>query len=99
VDSQGSEGALQGVSVANLDAETAHDLKLPAMTKGVVVQQVNPASRAAEAGLKPGDVIEQVNHQPVTSVSDYNRAISSGKKEAPVLLLVDRGGNTIFLAV
>ncbi len=74
-------------------------MKLPATTKGVVVDQVNPASRAADAGLQPGDVIQQVNHQPVTSVKEYDQAVGASKKDEPVLLLVDRNGNTMFLAV
>jgi serine protease Do len=85
--------------VENLTPETAQELKLPATTKGVVVNQVNPASRAAEAGLQPGDVIQQVNHQSVASVNEYNRALNASKKDQPVLLLVGRNGNSLFLAV
>jgi serine protease Do len=94
-----SDNTLQGVSVENLTPETAQELKLPANTKGVVVNQVNPASRAADAGLKPGDVIQQVNHQSVASVNEYNHAVGASKKDEPVLLLVDRNGNSMFLAV
>ena len=77
-----SDNSLQGVTVENLTPETAQELKLPAGTKGVVVNQVNPASRAAEAGLQPGDVIQQVNHQSVASVNEYNQAIGASKKDA-----------------
>jgi serine protease Do len=61
--------------------------------------QVNPASHAADAGLKPGDVIQQVNHQSVTNLKEYNQAVGASKKDEPVLLLVDRNGDTMFLAV
>ncbi len=94
-----SDNSLQGVAVENLTPETAQELKLPATTKGVVVDEVNPSSRAAEAGLKPGDVIQQVNHQSVASVKEYNQAVGASKKDEPVLLLVDRNGSTMFLAV
>src|SRR5262249_14639547 len=61
----GSEGeqntALEGVRVENLTADVAQELKLGAATKGVVVDQVDSGSRAAEAGLQRGDVIQQVN--------------------------------------
>ena len=93
------ESALQGVTVENLTPETAQQLKLPAATKGVVVDEVSPASRAAEAGLQSGDLIQEVNHQPVKTVKDFSRAVSVSKKDAPVLLLVDREGSTMFLAV
>ena len=78
----------------------AHELKLSPATKGVVVDEVSPASRAAEAGLKPGDVIQEANHRPVKSVSDFRSAVNAkSSKDAPVLLLVNREGSTIFLAV
>jgi serine protease Do len=94
-----SDQSLDGVTVENLSAETAQELKLPATTKGVVVDKVNPASRAAEAGLQSGDVIQQVNHQPVTNVKEYSQAVGASTKDGPTLLLVDRNGNTMFLAV
>jgi serine protease Do len=96
---EGSDNSLKGVTVQNLTPDTAQQLNLPATTKGVVVGQVNPASHAADAGLQAGDVIQQVNHQPVTSVKEYSQAVNSSKKDEPVLLLVDRNGNTMFLAV
>ena len=99
VDSQDSGNALQGVNVENLTPDTAQQLKLSPATKGVVVDTVNPSSRAADAGLQAGDVIVQVNHQSVSNVRDFTQAVSSSKKDAPVLLLVNRDGGTMFLAV
>ena len=93
------ESALQGVTVENLTSEVSQQLKLPATTTGVVVDEVSPASRAAEAGLQSGDVIQEVNHQPVKTVQDFSQAVNASKKDAPVLLLVDREGSTMFLAV
>lgn len=94
-----TDNGLQGVTVQNLTPDTAEELSLPAATKGVVVDQVNPASRAADAGLQAGDVIQQVNHQSVTSVKEYTQAVGASKKDDPVLLMVDRNGSTMFLAV
>ena len=91
--------ALEGVQVENLTPDTAQELKLSPQTKGVVVDQVSPASRAAEAGLQQGDVIQQVNHKPVTSVNDFKQAMNTAGSNNPVLLLVNREGNTLFLAV
>jgi serine protease Do len=96
----GEENAvLEGVQVENLTADTAQELKIPAQTKGVVVDNVSEDSRAADAGLQQGDVIQQVNHKPVTSVNDFKQAMSTVSKDSPVLLLVNRQGNTLFLAV
>jgi serine protease Do len=88
-----------GVTVENLSADTAQQLKLAPQTKGVVVNEVSPSSRAAEAGLHPGDVIQQVNRKPVNNVNEFRQAINSAKTDSPLLLLVNRGGNTLFVAV
>jgi len=97
--SGGAPGAaLQGLAVETLTPEIARELNLPAQTSGVVVSSIEPGSAAAEAGLRRGDVVQEVNHQRVTSVSEFNRAaVTPGKQ--PVLLLVNRGGNTIYIAV
>jgi serine protease Do len=94
-----NDKSLQGVTVENLNADAARELKLPAGTKGVVVDNVDPASRAADAGLQRGDVIQQVNHKPVSNVKEYSQAVGSSAKDQPVLLLVDRNGGSMFLAV
>jgi serine protease Do len=92
-----SKDALEGVSVENLDADTAKELGLPASTKGVVVTDVDPSSAKADSGLRKGDVIQEVNHQPVQNIAEFERAMhKAGKEEA--LLLVNRGGTTLFIA-
>ena len=95
----GQNTALEGVKVENLTADVAQQLNLGAQTKGVVVDQVSQDSRAAEAGLQRGDVILQVNHKSVASVNDFEQAMSSATKDNPVLLLVNRQGSTLYLAV
>ena len=74
-------------------------MKLSPATKGVVVDEVSPASRAADAGLRPGDVIQEANHRSVKSVSDFRSAVNARSKDDAVLLLVNREGSTIFLTV
>jgi serine protease Do len=98
VTGENPEGGL-GVSVESLTPETASELKLPASTKGVLVDQVKAGSRADEAGLERGDVIQQVNHQTVTSAQEFSQMVRNAKKDSPVLLLVSRHGDTMFLAV
>ncbi len=99
VNKESSESALEGVSVENLTPEVARELKLTPSTKGVVVDEVSPDSRAADAGLRRGDVIQEANHQPVKSVDDFRGAVKAKAKDDAVLLLVNRAGNTIFLTV
>ena len=93
----GDKSAL-GVSVAPLTPELAAQLRTPKNAHGLVVRDVNPDGRAADAGIQTGDVIEQVNRQPVQSVDDLKAALRrSGDK--PVLLLVNRQGNETFITV
>jgi serine protease Do len=93
------ESALQGVTVETLTPEIAQQLKLSAATRGVVVDKVSPSSGAAEAGLQQGDVILEVNHQSVANSQEFHHAMSSVQKDNPVLLLVNRGGNTAYVAI
>ena len=84
---------------SGLTPELASRLGLKnANAKGMVIQVVSPDGRAADAGLQAGDVIEQVNRQPVQSIDELRAAV---KKSAgtPVLLLINRQGNNIFITV
>ena len=92
-------GVLPGVSVESLTPEVASELKLSPQTKGVVVDEVSQSSAAAEAGLQRGDVIQEVNHRPVTTASDFRQAVGSAPKDSPILLLVNHGGNTMYVAI
>ena len=95
---QGGGTGRLGISVRPLTPEIAAQLELPAGTQGVVVESVDPAGPAAEAGIRRGDVIQQVNRQPVRSTADIAAALGrSGNR--PALLLVSRGGATVFLTV
>src|SRR5579864_1253367 len=91
-----SDKALNGVTVENLDAQTARQLGLPAATVGVVVTDIDPASSLASAGLRRGDVIQEVNHQPVRNVMQFEEAMRKAGDHP--LLLVNRQGSTLFLA-
>jgi serine protease Do len=99
VEKNATGSSLEGVSVESLTPETAREMKLDPATRGVVVANIDPSSHAADAGLREGDVIQQVNHQSVKSVQDFDRAVSSAKKDDPTLLLINREGNTLFVAV
>jgi serine protease Do len=89
--------SMLGISVDELTAQDAQQLGLPPSTKGVVVTDVDPDSKAADAGLHKGDVIQQVNRMPVTNAADFARAVRQSNGES--VLLVNREGNRIFLAV
>ena len=96
-DDQGGSKALEGVEVSNLSAGIARQLNIPSSTKGVVVTDIDPASKMADSGLEKGDVIQEVNHQAVSNVSEFQSAIRKAGSEP--LLLVNREGRTLFITV
>jgi serine protease Do len=91
-------GPMQGVEVQTLTSDIANQLGLPPNTFGVVVTSVAPDSPAASAGLRRGDVIQEVNHKRVTNVADYEAALRAGGTQS-VLLLVNRGGTTVYMVI
>ena len=85
-----------GMAVEPLTAERARELGVRA-SQGLIVGSVEPGSRAATAGLQPGDVIAEVDRKPVTTAEALRGALSTGDR--PALLLVHRGSTTIFLTL
>lgn len=86
--------ALDGVQVADLDAQARRLNNIPARVRGAVVTNLEPGSAAAEAGLRPGDVIVEVERQPVSDADELVR-LASGSKDQRLLLRVwssDAGG-------
>ena len=87
----GEKGSLKGVAVQALSSDMRQQLNLAANVKGVVVTDVEDDSPAAAQGLKQGDVIEQVNRKPVTTVAEFNAAVAARAIQDSTLLLVRRG--------
>ena len=88
-----------GVTVRPLTPELADRLNVPS-GKGVVVQDVKPGSFAEDVGLSRGDVILEINKQPVNSQEDFDHIQSTLKSGQDVVFLVRQGGRnggTIFL--
>jgi serine protease Do len=92
------EYAFAGVAVQDLDRDTAKELGIKGKAHGVVVTNVEPDSGAGKAGLMPGDVIREINRQPVKSVKDFEKVSSSVKKGENVLMLINRRGASLFLS-
>jgi serine protease Do len=87
-----------GLTVMPLTPEIASELSLRAGTQGVVIETVDPAGPAAAAGLARGDVIQEVNRQPIRSAADLSVAIDKGGVR-PALLLINRRGNPAYVTV
>jgi serine protease Do len=96
---QASDHALAGLEVQSLDQRTARELGIPAKTSGVLVVRVAPGSQADRAGLAQGDVIREINRQPVKSTQDFEKIASGLKRDQGVLVLINRRGSSLFISV
>jgi Do/DeqQ family serine protease len=95
-DGEGERSGKYGMTVEPLTPELAARLDVPRDVKGVVITGVDPASAAASAGLREGDVIQQVNGKSVDDAGDVRDALE-GNGGKPSVLLVTRGEATIFV--
>ena len=92
-----SGSTLEGISVQNLTPKLREQFGLDSSATGVVITRVDPSSPAAEGGLQPGDVIQDVDRKPVHNVADFDRIAAQAKGE--VLLRVVRQGNGAFVVI
>ena len=88
---QSKTDALDGVEVTDLDAQARREADVPENVHGALVTKVEEDSNAAEAGLRAGDVIIEIDRQPVRS-ADEAVAASEKAKGDRILLRVWRGG-------
>ena len=86
---QKQEEAQLGIQVSEITPETARRFNLKD-TKGVIVVDVDPESKAAEAGLQVHDIIREINHKNITSVSDLNKAIDDIPEGETINLFIRR---------
>jgi len=94
---EAASSPLASIHVGELAPEMARQLDLPDNVQGVLVTGVDPDSGVAE--LQKGDVIEEVNQQPVTSVSDYNKISAALDPSQPQVLSVCRHRARSFLVL
>ena len=92
------EGTLNGVTVGDLDRNARQQFDLPQNVKGVVVTDVAQDSAAAEAGLRPGDVIQEINRKPVKTAEDAVK-LTENTDSKTTLLRVWRNGGSHFVVV
>ena len=91
-------GGRFGLGLEPLTPDMASRLGLGANEQGLVVTRIDPSGPASEAGVRQGDVIQEVNRQPVRTVAEFNAATQrSGAR--PVLILLNRRGNVIYLTL
>jgi len=96
-DQETADSPLASIHVEELTTARARQLDLPPNVQGVLVTDVDPDSGVAE--LQKGDVIEEINQQPVTSVSDYKKIADSLNPNQPQVLSVCRHRARSFLVL
>jgi serine protease Do len=86
-----------GFDAQNLSDEIVSRLGLPDDVRGALVTDVAPDSPAEEAGMRPQDVVVEIDRKPVEDVDDLEQALASAGKQA--VLLIQRGEGTLYLAL
>lgn len=92
-------GILSDLDVRELTDEVAGRYGMKSGERGVVVVRVKPGSTAEETGVREGDLIIEINRQPVTSMKTYERIAAKLPKDEAVLMLLKRQGRTIYLTL
>jgi len=96
---EGSKSPKLGFKVAPLNPEAARELKLPPGSTGVVVTDLVEGGPAEQAGVARGDLILEVNRQPVSKPGDLVALVGKLKDGDMALLRVKRGPNHAYVAV
>jgi len=87
-----------GMTLQEITPELAQQYDL-AETSGLIIVNVESNSQAAEADLRSGDILLEVDQMPVKSITAYNRKIQQYKKGDTILFLINREGSTLFLTL
>ena len=90
---------LSGLTVMELSKEIARQLGLHKGEQGVVVARVEPGSAAGEAGLRKGDVIQEIDRERIERLDDYDRIVSKLTAEDTALFFINRGGKKFYVTI
>ncbi len=88
-----------GIKLVNLNEEIRIRQNIPDDIYGLLVLKVNQNSEAERKGIRPGDIIQEINQVPVNKISELKDQVKKSRGKKGVLLLVNRQGNIIFIAL
>jgi serine protease Do len=95
---QSDEGSLNGVGVTEISPDVRRGNKIPSDVHGALITNVEQDSPAWEAGLRPGDIIQQINHQNVSSAEEAVKVSEDPSKGESLVKIWSHGGSR-FLTV
>jgi serine protease Do len=98
-ENQEESNALSGVTVRELTPELAKRFGAKEGDSGLVVVRVDPNSKAFEVGIRPGDIVLQINQKDIATIEDYKKVVEKLKAKERILLLVRRKGEDLFLTI
>lgn len=87
---------LNGVTVSDLTPDIYSNYNIPKKIKGVIITQIE-ADSPADAVLNEGDIIREINRNPVTNTKEYELIVSKIKPGDDIMLLIFRGGTSSFV--
>jgi serine protease Do len=93
-----SQGTGIGITVADITPRWRTKFRI-IDTVGVVVTDISPDSPVLDAGMRPGDIIVEVDRNPVRNKRDYDSVNERTKKGSPVLFLIKRGKQTYYISI
>lgn len=93
VNSKDNNDSLNGVTVSDIDGRARAQLDLPKTVKGAVITDVDQDSPAYEAGLRPGDVIVEINRKPVKDADDAVKLTENVKDKTVLVKIWSKGGS------
>jgi len=87
-----------GLSVQELTPEIAESLSLKG-EKGVVISGIEKGSPASDAGLQRGDLIQEIEHEPVEKLSDYKRIMEESSSKKQILIVIKHRGHSRYVVL
>jgi serine protease Do len=88
-----------GLSTITLTDDLARQLDLEGGERGIVVVGVREGAPSEEAGIKRGDVIQEIDRIRVNDIEDFNRIASGIRPDDTVLMFINRGGRKFYITV
>ena len=88
-----------GLTVQSLTPELAEQFGWSRDEKGVLITGVEPDSAGAEARLRRGDLIKEINREVVENTKDYKRILKEAEKAESLLFFIKREGRTFYVTV